>query len=302
MSDSLQQIRVVLMDVDGTLVRGSTDTIDNVLTQLRKLKPLGIRFSIATGRTLFGAQRIIREMSTVRMKMPPIIAYNGSVIAWPDETVLLHRFTLPTEPTRSLLDEFRRHFVTPIIYTCKERFDATPVERVYGEGSSTARPVTEFNGMPISWVDSVDAVPSEDMVAILGQQTDTTSDIRELVVKLEQTLGGSLRITSSGNRYIEVAHPESTKANAVRILSRYWDVEPSQIMAIGDNFNDMEMLATCGLGVAVANTPVAVQAAAQYVCKREAAEGVVEALRLLLTAVRHGRIESRVGEERHDAE
>ena len=128
MTDLLQQIRIVLMDIDGTLIRGSNDTIEHVLTQLRKLKPLGIRFSAATGRTLFGAQRIIREMSEVGMRMPPVIAYNGAVVAWPDDTAVLHRFTLPPEPARSLLTGFRRRLITPFVYTCQDRFDACTVE------------------------------------------------------------------------------------------------------------------------------------------------------------------------------
>src|SRR5208282_470740 len=124
--------------------------------------------------------------------------------------------------------------------------------------------------------------------------------VRWLVAELGRALGGDLRITSSGNQYVEVAHPEGTKANAMCILARHWNVSLFQIMAIGDNFNDMEMIASCGVGVAVANSPPALHAAARYVCKREAAEGVVEALRLLLAAVRHGRIESRAREEYRD--
>jgi len=301
MNDQLQRIRIVLMDVDGTLIRGSNDTIEHVLIQLRKLKNAGICFSIATGRTLFGAQRIIRELSTVGMKMPPVIAYNGAVVAWPEETSLLHRFTLKPEPFRALLDEFKRHRITPFVYTCQERFDMSPVERVYGESRSPVRPETEFNGMPIAWVDSLGDLPTEDVVAVLGQQSDTPHGVRELVARLRSAFGEHLRITSSGDRYVEVANPESTKANAMSILSRHWNVSLPQVMAIGDNYNDMEMLMSCGVGVAVANAPAALKDVAQYICKREAAEGVIEALRILLAAVRLGRIESRVREERHDA-
>lgn len=301
MIELLQQIKIVLMDIDGTLIRGSDDTIDNVMTQLRRLKPLSIRFSVATGRTLFGAQRIIRELSTVGMKMPPVIAYNGAVVAWPEEAALLHRFTLPPEPVKALLDEFRSRSILPFVYTCQSRFDQSTVERVFGDGRQTVRPLTEFNGMPITWLNTFGDVPAQDVVAILGQQPDASQDIRTTIVELGKLLGSSLRITSSGNHYVEVSHPLSTKANGLKILAQKWGVEPSQIMTIGDNYNDVEMLATSGVGVAVANAPEIVKKAAKYVCQREAAEGVVEALRLLLGSVRQGRIESRVREEHNDA-
>jgi len=301
MIELLRQIRIVLLDIDGTLVRGSDDTIDHVVTQLRKLRRVRIRFSVATGRTLFGAQRFIREMIAVSVKMPPVIAYNGAVVAWPEDTSVLHRFTLPPDPVRVLLSEFRRRHILPLVYTCRSRFDASTVERVYGDGKSPTRPATEFNGMPITWVDTFDDVPAHDVVAILGQQPDPSQDILPTVTELEQLFGADLRITSSGNRYVEVAHPLGTKANALKVLARKWDVDLSQIMAVGDNYNDREMLAACGVGVAVANAPAAVKQVAQYVCEREAAEGVVEALRFLLGEVRQGRIESRVREDHHDA-
>jgi HAD superfamily hydrolase (TIGR01484 family) len=199
------------------------------------------------------------------------------------------------------VSEFRRHYITPFVYTCENRFDASTVERVFSDSKSTAKSATEFNGMAITWVDTFDKVPEQDIVAILGQNPDPSQDIQPTVLKLSQFFGSDLRITSSGNRYVEVAHPLSTKANALKILVQKWGVDPSKIMAVGDNYNDIEMLAACGVGVAVANAPAAVKQAAHYVCQREAAEGVVEALRLLLGEVRHGRIESRVKEEHHDA-
>jgi len=300
MTELLRQIRIVLMDIDGTLIRGSDDTIENVVAQLRRLKPQGIRFSVATGRTLFGAQRIIHEMRAVGMKMPPVIAYNGAVVAWPQDTIL-QRVTLPPEPARALLSEFRRRRILPFVYTCQDHFDASAVERVYGYGRQATSPATDFNGMPITWVDTFDEVPSRDVVAILGQQHNPSQDIVPIIKELGKSFGAELRITSSGNRFVEVAHPLSTKANALKVLAKQGGVKLSQVMAVGDNYNDMEMLTSCGVGVTVANAPAAVKEVAQYVCQREAAEGVVEALRLLLGEVRHGRIESRIREEHDDA-
>jgi hypothetical protein len=65
------------MDVDGTLVTGDKASIDNVLVQLRRLRPLGVRFSLATGRTIRGANTLAQQLLSVRSRMPPTLTYNG---------------------------------------------------------------------------------------------------------------------------------------------------------------------------------------------------------------------------------
>jgi hydroxymethylpyrimidine pyrophosphatase-like HAD family hydrolase len=95
---------------------------------------------------------------------------------------------------------------------------------------------------------------------------------------LKNECGSSLRVTTSGGRYVEIAHPQTTKRNAMETLCERLGINANQVMAIGDNFNDLEMLAACGFGVAVANSPSEVKAVCRFVCKHEAARGVVEVL------------------------
>ena len=59
----------------------------------------------------------------------------------------------------------------------------------------------------------------------------------------------------------------------------------SSVMAIGDNFNDLEMIEQSGVGVAVANAPPEVLEVARIRCTRPAAQGVVEVLRDLINSV-----------------
>src|ERR1022692_4888978 len=87
----LAVIRLVLMDVDGTLVHGSRVTIENVVGQLRRLRAHGIRFSIATGRTIFGVSGILQAFRSVHAKLPPMIAYNGGVVAAPGQASVIDR-------------------------------------------------------------------------------------------------------------------------------------------------------------------------------------------------------------------
>jgi hydroxymethylpyrimidine pyrophosphatase-like HAD family hydrolase len=72
----LSAIKVVVMDIDGTLVSGPHDTLENITRQLRRLRAANIRFTVATGRTLAGARSVVERLLRVRMLMPPMVAHN----------------------------------------------------------------------------------------------------------------------------------------------------------------------------------------------------------------------------------
>ena len=76
----LTRIKLVLMDIDGTLVEGSELELENVSQQLTRLSRRGVRFSIATGRTIFGARTVVQSLGS-HGRAPLIVAYNGAVRA-----------------------------------------------------------------------------------------------------------------------------------------------------------------------------------------------------------------------------
>lgn len=297
----LGRIRLVVMDIDGTLVVGGTEIIDNVIEQLRRLKHHGIQFSVATGRTLHGARKVVDQLLGVRATMPPVIAYNGGVMALPDASTVLNRLTLEPETYRQLIIEARRRDLQAFVYVCQQRLDLMPVEEVYGEANLFSCPERDFNGMPLRWVEDLRSV-SADVIAALLASSDPTADLQQTAEELSSKFGERLRITSSGGRHLEIAHADSTKLKALHRLARATGCTLDEVMAIGDNFNDLEMISGAGCGVAVANAPAQVRAAAKVVCERSAAEGVVEALRRLLDERRHHRIEDRLRGKRRGNE
>ena len=277
----------------ATLVTGPGDSIENVVRQLRRLRQAGIRFSLATGRTIAGASKILREMMGVRSRMPAMIAYNGAVVAQPQAPTVIQRLSIDAEAYRYLISKCQACGAVPLVYTCKQWQGTEPIEEVYGQASVFYRPELDFNGMHIRWIDDLSRLDTSDAAAILVSDALRTADLAALATDFLNNLGEHLRITSSGGVYLEIAHPDGNKRSAMRLLASGLGLSTGEIMAIGDNFNDAEMIAEAGVGVAVANAPSEIRSLAQFVCSRPAAEGVVEALRYLLSSVRHRRIRQR---------
>lgn len=71
-----------------------------------------------------------------------------------------------------------------------------------------------------------------------------------------------------------IMHKDATKSKATAELARYWGIVPSEIVAFGDDLNDVDMLQFAGAGVAMGNAFDAVKAASDFVCRSNDAEGL----------------------------
>jgi hypothetical protein len=270
------------MDIDGTLVSGDETSFENVIIQLRKLKVLGISFSIATGRTICGASAVTQKLREVGSQLPPMITYNGAVVLSGMDSSVLTRRLIDRNLFEAVIRRCRQAGIAPLVYACGAKFDFVPQETVYSEGGE--RPDPDFNGMEIRIVPDLVAV-NDDIVAVLVDVPDPgrrAALLAELAAEFRQ----KLRVTTSGGCYIEICHPLGTKLAAMAELARTRHIDVSQIMAIGDNFNDIEMIKGAGVGVAVANAPGPVLDAARLRTSLPSGRGVVEALRALTRAVR----------------
>lgn len=277
----LGKIRLVLADIDGTLVSADKLTFDNVLTQLRKLKPLTIGFSIATGRTIRGASFVTDHLHQTGSRLPPMITYNGAVVLAGKDSTLLSRKLVGADDFRAVIEACRRRSLRTTAYACGSQLDFIPHESVYSECPDA--PISDFNGMEIRRVSDLTTV-DDDFVAVLVEVPPVAGE--NLLADLQTELGGRVRVTTSGGRYIEICHASGTKLNAMAELAKMQQLKVEEIMTIGDNYNDLEMIAGAGVGVAVANAPEPVLAAATFRTSLPSGQGVVEALRALTRAVR----------------
>jgi Cof subfamily protein (haloacid dehalogenase superfamily) len=278
----LAAVRLVLMDVDGTLVTAEKTDFDNVIRQLRKLKAVGIGFSIATGRSIAGVKFVADQLHTTRARLPPMITYNGAVVIAGQDNSLIEVERIDRGAYKALTERCCQLALHPLVYACRLTFDFTPQETVYSD--APCPPDREFNGMPVQRVPDLASVEDE-FVAVLVEMKDPAHGIK-LTAELEELFKGKLRVTTSGGRFVEISAPTGTKAHAMRRLARMRGVELSQILAIGDSYNDLEMLKHAGIAAAVANAPEAVRETASIKCTQSAGKGVVEVLRHLTRVVR----------------
>jgi Cof subfamily protein (haloacid dehalogenase superfamily) len=266
-------IRVVLADVDGTLV-----TDDKVLTEAARetaseLHRAGIIFAITSGRPPRGMSMLIK---TLALKSP-IAGFNGGVFVHPDLSVIESHTLDPAIARRTLRLILDRGF-DAWVYTEKEwliRDQRAPhVEREAWTVKFDAKVVPSFTNAHLAHA-----------VKIVG-----VSDDLDLVATCETAAQSALGDGASAKRsqpyYLDVTHPKANKGTVVTRLSNLLHILPAQIATIGDMPNDVPMFRKSGFSIAMGNASDAVKAQASVVTDSNENEGFAKAVqKFVLRAV-----------------
>lgn len=264
-------IRLLVLDIDGTIAGESNEISQPVKEAVRKAKAKGIEVAIATGRMYRSALRFHQAIGATL----PLLAYQGAWIQDPATDKLHRHFPVARNTAGELLDyleteELRSHlavhfYINDRLYV-RERNQQT---ENYAQ-RSTIQP--EFVG---------------DLRKLLQHEPTKILALSQNPALVDQLLWDlrhkytpeELYLTKSIPTFLEATNPAVNKGAAVHFLAaELLGISRENVMAIGDNFNDLEMLEYAGLGVAMGDAPTEIQSVAQWVAPSVAEDGVAAAI------------------------
>lgn len=268
-------IRLLVVDIDGTIAGESNQISPAVKQAIRAVQDRGIEVAIATGRMFRSALRFYEDIGSTL----PLMAYQGALIQDPADGTVHQHLSVSAKVAAQLLDYLEDvETQLPGDHPLSIHFylnDQLYVREITAETEAySARSGIE----PIAVGDLRNTLDQEP-TKILALSQDTAF-INQLLSSLrERYTPAELYFTTSVETFFEAAHPLVNKGLAVRYLAEeVLNLRPDQVMAIGDNFNDVEMLEYAGLGVAMGNAPAVVQAFADWVAPTVEEDGVAIAL------------------------
>lgn len=264
-------IRLVVLDIDGTISGQSNQVRPAVIEAVKRIQQEGIQVAIATGRMFQSAQRFHRVLASDL----PIIAYNGAWVQDPFSQILHQHFPVPTEIGLQILD-----------YLAQEPWRSHLHIHVYHQDQLY---VQEFNGVTEAYQERTGCMAEligdlRDIVHQSATKILTLCHTEEIPSRLlqavkQQYAPEQIHCTQSNETFVEFTCPGATKGAAVKFLTEeLLGLQPENVMAIGDNFNDQEMLIYAGIGVAMGGAPNRVKNIADYVTADVDHDGVAEAI------------------------
>jgi hypothetical protein len=270
-----QNIKLLVLDIDGTIA-GQSNQIHAVVKQsIQAAQANGIQVAIATGRMYCSALRFYQEIGSTL----PLMSYQGALIKHPANGQIYRHWSVPRSAVCQLLDHFEqpelRNFLSVHFYIDDQLFvrEITPETEIYAERSGVE---------PIAVGDLRQVLEQEPTkILALSQHTQL---IGQLLSTLRQRYTpAELYFTQSVASFFEAAHPLVNKGVAVQYLAEeVLGLNATEVMVIGDNFNDLEMISYAGVGIAMGNAPVEVKALADWVAPDVEAHGVAQAIEKFL--------------------
>jgi Cof subfamily protein (haloacid dehalogenase superfamily) len=268
---STAQIKLLIVDIDGTIAGKSNQVSTRVKQAIRAAQDRGIRVGIATGRMYKSALRFHQEIGADL----PILAYQGAWIQDP-ATGITHRHSpVPVEIARELIDYFEQPDLLDKLSVHVYRDDCLYVREV--------NPDTELyigrSGIGVTPVADLRSVLTERPTKILAMSEDVAL-IQELLQDLRARYAQSeLHVTTSVPIFLETTQAGVNKGTAIDyVATELLGITAENVLAIGDNYNDVEMIAYAGIGVAMGNAPVDVQSISDWVAPDIEADGVAVAI------------------------
>ena len=242
-------MKMIALDLDGTLLRTDKSISENTKKCLEKCRARGIKVIYATGRGGSAEARAPAHMFDGRALMNGAIAYDGS------EEV--YRRLVPVESARELLMACDRRGLKTTAELCGMHYSNFDVSAEWSD-------IRNFEIVDFA----EHGVDAEKLYAIVERDAD--------VEFIERHMPPGLYLTVSRDGLAQIMHTEATKLQAIRALAARWGIEMSEVVAFGDDLNDVNMLRGCGTGVAMANALDEVKLAADEVCGGNDEDGVAK--------------------------
>ncbi len=263
----MSEYKAVILDLDGTVVKPEPEAMpsDEVVAAVQEAKDQGKKVSLATGRPLWMAQKIIERLGIIEY----CVVNGGSE---------LH----DAEGKRP-----------PIIEPLDPRSQDKAIRLIQSMGLPVYDSDNQYGGKPIHPVLN-EPVPSNSKLFVSAIDALTAEKLaRQLKQKVKQVAPHISTSWSKGSVVdVHITSSSATKAEAVATLIDVLDVHPSQVVGVGDNHNDRPMFSEVGLSVAMGNAPDEVKAAADVVAPPLEEDGVAWVIRNFVLREAGVRVES----------
>ncbi|WAL62850.1 Cof-type HAD-IIB family hydrolase [Thermocoleostomius sinensis A174] len=268
---NVQDIRLIVVDLDGTTVGETNQIRPAVKAAIQAARDKGVEVAIATGRMYQSALRFYNDLQLTS----PLMTYQGALIKDPASGQVHQHLTVP----RSYVAQLLEFLGTPELQSLVS-VHLYIDDRLY---------VREINAETIAYAErsEVEPVAVGDLRQVLDTEPTKLLALSQEIDLIDRLFGSlqkrytpaELYLTKSVATFLEATHPLVNKGNAVQYLAEeILGLRPENVMTIGDNFNDLEMLQYAGLGVAMGGAPAGVKAVADWVAPDVEADGVAAAI------------------------
>lgn len=255
-------IKLVATDIDGTILIPEGEFTQGVKDCVRKLCAQGIKVVLVTGRMNAAAKLIAKDLGLET----PVVSYQGGLVTYNGET--LYERYLTKDQTERVLNWAKQENIhinlynDDILYSEKACYE---VQR-YCNNLHTHYEIKAF-----------DEINKNKINKLLAINYNEPEKIDRYEKELPEIFP-DLYIVKSTPYFLEFSNKEASKSCAVRFLQEHWGLKQDEILTIGDQNNDIELLKAGGIKIAMGNATEELKKQADYITDTVYNDGFVKAI------------------------
>lgn len=257
-------IRLLIADIDGTLVTHEKLLTPTSVQAVRKLQDAGILFGITTGRPPKGARMLVDSLAGLKF----IAGFNGGIVVRRDYS-LFKQNLLEKAAAEEVVHILLEHKLDVWVYTATDWWVRDPEAYRVAKEQKTVRFAPKVTPTFDALLDGV--------AKIVGVSQDYDA-VAECEKNVQERFGPRVSAARSQSFYLDVTHPKANKGEVVRMASEFGKIPTQEIATIGDMANDVTMFKVSGVSIAMGNSSPEVQKAATYVTASNQEEGFAAAV------------------------
>lgn len=270
---STPAVRLMLADVDGTLVTQDKVLTDGAIDAVHRLHEAGILFAVTSGRPPMGMAMLIEPLALTT----PISAFNGGLIV-DDQMQTIEQRAVPKEVVGPVIELMASYGLDVWVYQgadwLVQNEQGAHVDREAWTVKFRPKVVTSYEGIT-------------DGVSKITGVSDHRDNIEHATGAAREKFGHCVSAAQSQPYYLDVTNPKANKGDVVKFLASKAGLSTQEIATIGDMPNDILMFAHSGTSIAMGNAAPDVQRAARFVTTSNEDEGFANAVeRFVLRSAR----------------
>lgn len=263
--------KLIVSDVDGTLLNSEKHVSEGTREKILSLIEAGHVFAIATGRMHAAGRMVTQELDYDGF----LISCNGAVVKHLKTGETLHAVPLPTKAALEIIHLCQEthayfHLYTPDVIYAESNMSFA---KRYAEGMASLPESLRFE---VRFVADAAEIAADRPIHKIGLWHDDPEVMRRIEAHIREM--GSLETCKSYETSFDVMASGVTKASGIEAIRMHYNLAVQDIIAFGDNENDLDMIRYAGHGVAMANATEVLRTAADYVTLSNDEDGIVHAL------------------------
>ena len=261
-------IKLVTIDLDGTLFDNLKNVSEENKIAISKCKSLGVKIVIATGRPISGVKPLL-DLLGLNTKDDYVILYNGAKIINCNTYEEIYSSNISGKDVKKLYMESKK--LNVFFHAFRSNGELiTPLSNQYTDVEAN------INHIKDNYHDIVSL--KDDELFLKAMMVGSDFDVSRIINEIDNKYKDKYSMLRSSKIFLEFLDKHTSKGEALKSLAKYLNIDLKDTMAIGDAGNDIPMIKAAGVGVAMENSFPEVKKIADFITLSNLESGVAYAL------------------------